>query len=181
MKKKLFLLLAVVFSISAFSTVASAANASNSVEENDFVITMGSSTSYTDETGKVVVEEKILSQEVIPEEELAQGSNVFSTRAASKKTITNFDYFLSDQIECQLTATFSYEPGIGVSCTNKTGKTTIRNSSYEKVREYTSAYSGAANTYVRASYTSVILKPDNNTKECVVWIECTRGGSISQS
>lgn len=77
---------------------------------------------------------------------------------------------------------FVYEAGYSVTGSVVSSSTLIvsPSSGYERVREYSTITYGAARQWSRVTYTSVILKPDNSTKVCNTWIECTRSGWISE-
>lgn len=158
------------------ATLASAAT--NPLDEETYTITMGGSVEYTDENGLTIVDELKPQTKQVSKSELEQG---IPMRAVQQKSITNIGYFLNDTVECTLTASFKFEAGNYVRCAGSSYKTRLTDSSLEKVRDYVKVTQGSAEQWCRVTYTSVILKQSNSTKQCNVWIECTRGGAITKS
>ncbi len=178
MKKMVTRLVALVLCLACVAPVALAAEATDVSEEETYTVTMGGSVEYTDENGQVIVDELKTQTKQVSKSELEQG---IPMRAVQQKSITNIGYFLNDTVECTLTASFKFEAGNYVRCAGSSYKTRLTDSSLEKVRDYVKVTQGSAEQWCRVTYTSVILKQNNSTKQCNVWIECTRGGAITKS
>ena len=180
MKKMISLALAtcMAFALAVSAGATEVAASTDTLPEETYTITMGGSVEYTDENGQLIVDELKPQTKQVSKAELAQGVPM---RAVQQKSITNIGYFLNDTVECTLTASFKFEAGNYVRCAGSSYKTRLTDSSLEKVRDYVKVTQGSAEQWCRVTYTSVILKQSNTTKQCNVWIECTRGGAITKS
>lgn len=180
MKKRLITLTLALILAFSLTIPAGAVHLSGIGQGDEYIITTGGSISYVDANGDTVVEELGTSTTYVSAETLEIGIPI-EIAATSTKTYDTINYFLNDKVRCYLKAKFVYEAGYSVTGSVVSSSTTITSGSgYEKVREYTKVTNGAASQWSRVTYTSVILKPDNSTKECNTWIECTRAGSITE-
>lgn len=180
MKKFMLSTVLVLSMLCALAVPALAADVSYSSQDGEYIITTGGSVSYQDVNGQTVVEELDTSTIYVSAEVLERGIPI-EVAATSTKSHDTIKYFLNDNVKCYLKAKFVYEAGYSVTGSVVSSNTVIvsPSSGYEKVREYSTITYGAARQWSRVTYTSVILKPDNSTKVCNTWIECTWSGGIT--
>ena len=182
MKKRLIASFMTLCVAMALVAPVRAIDAGNDSANDEYFITVGGSISYVDESGKMIVEDLKTTTQQVTAQELEKGisaDNIIPKRASQE--YQTIKYFLNNKVKCSLTASFSYEAGNYVTNTDKSYSTTIYDNSYVKVRDSAAVTYGATQQWCRVTYTSVILKPNNSTAVCNVWIECSRSGYISHN
>lgn len=175
MKKTFRSMIALILTLAILSpSVFAASSTPLPTEEDTYTITTGSSVSYIDENGNPVVEEEILSSEVVP------ASALVSSTAVSPRLITKVfsnEKVYGDAIFAVLKAQFTYDSGYSVSCSYKDVSIDYIKPSWSLNGEPTLAVrKGSANQWCRVTATIKAYTENQSPRTYTMWIECTHGG-----
>ena len=176
MKKKIAFMLTAVMMLSVMAPCALAYSSEETTPDEEFVLTTISSVSYIDENGKEVVEEEILSTEVVSADELGQISSDGISPYQLTPVHTRTGSF-KNAITAVLKASFNYTAGISVSCATKSGNITYRESGWT-TSPYLSVTQGSAGQWCRVTYVIPATSPSLVGYTFKLSLECSRSGVV---